>query len=64
MERGPADGEGFVAVWGEGVPRVGCDVHHAFVAERREWRFIPVENAVEFFVCRLGVILSRRAQHV
>ena len=64
MERGPADGEGFVAVWCKGVPRVGCDVHHAFVAEWCERCFIPVEGAVEFLVCRFGVVLPRRAQHI
>ena len=61
---GPADGEGFVAVRGEGVPRVGGDVHHALVAEWRKRCFVPVEGAVEFFICGFGVVLPRRAQHV
>jgi hypothetical protein len=64
VEWGPVDGEVFVAVRGEDVPRVGGDVHHALVAEWRTWCFVPIKDTVEFLVGGFGVVVPRRAQHV
>ena len=56
MKRGPTDGEGFIAVQGEGNPCVRGGAHHVFVAKWLKGCLVLVEGAVEFLIHRFCAV--------